>query len=126
VTSFATKTKIYREALTGGGGVITQRLKSGAFMTNGTYVLSSRRVVGPTPLLRYASHVACLHVLSACTGAQNPVSALNSNASSLPPLQCNHFVTATPCLTLGMAELPLFHPTPYYYQFDHLKPSFLA
>jgi hypothetical protein len=30
--------------------------------------------------------VACLHVLSACAGAQNPVSALNSNASSLPPL----------------------------------------
>jgi hypothetical protein len=25
-------------------------------------------------------------VLSACAGAQNPVSALNSNASSLPPL----------------------------------------
>ena len=46
-------------------------------------------------LLRYASHVACLHVLSACAGAQNPVSALNSNASSLPPLQCNHFVTET-------------------------------
>jgi hypothetical protein len=44
-------------------------------------------------LLRYASHVACLHVLSACAGAQNPVSALNSNASSLPPLQCDHFVT---------------------------------
>jgi hypothetical protein len=37
-------------------------------------------------MLRYASHVACLHVLSACAGAQNPVSALNSNASSLPPL----------------------------------------
>jgi hypothetical protein len=37
-------------------------------------------------LLQYASHVACLHVLSACAGAQNPVSALNSNASSLPPL----------------------------------------
>jgi hypothetical protein len=34
-------------------------------------------------------------VLSACAGAQNPVSALNSNASSLPPLQCNHFVTFT-------------------------------
>jgi hypothetical protein len=45
-------------------------------------------------VLRYASHVACLHVLSACVGAQNPVSALNFNASSLPPLQCNHFVTA--------------------------------
>jgi hypothetical protein len=44
-------------------------------------------------MLRYASHVACLHVLSACAGAQNPVSALNSNASSLPPLQCDHFVT---------------------------------
>jgi len=44
-------------------------------------------------LLRYASHVACLHVLSACAGAQNPVSALYSNASSLPPLQCDHFVT---------------------------------
>jgi hypothetical protein len=44
-------------------------------------------------MLRYASHVACLHVLSACAGAQNPVLALNSNASSLPPLQCDHFVT---------------------------------
>jgi hypothetical protein len=37
-------------------------------------------------MLRYASHVACLHVLGACAGAQNPGSALNSNASSLPPL----------------------------------------
>jgi hypothetical protein len=45
-------------------------------------------------MLRYASHVACLHVLSACASAQNPVSALNSNVSSLPPLQCDHFVTA--------------------------------
>jgi hypothetical protein len=36
---------------------------------------------------------ACLHVLSACAGARNPVSALNSNAGSLPPLQCDHFVT---------------------------------
>jgi hypothetical protein len=44
-------------------------------------------------VLRYASHVAFLHVLSACAGAQNPVLALNSNASSLLPLQCNHFVT---------------------------------
>jgi len=49
-------------------------------------------------LLRYASHVACLHVLSACAGAQNPVSALNPNASSLPPLQCDHFVTKVPSL----------------------------
>jgi len=47
----------------------------------------------PCELLRYASHVACLHVLSACAGAQTPVSALNSNASSLPPLQCDHVVT---------------------------------
>jgi hypothetical protein len=53
-------------------------------------------------VLRYASHVACLHVLSACAGAQNPVSALNSNASSLPPLQCNHFVTSSlNCTNLG-------------------------
>jgi hypothetical protein len=39
--------------------------------------------------------VACLvpaRALRGC-GPQNPVSALNSNASSLPPLQCDHFVT---------------------------------
>jgi hypothetical protein len=40
------------------------------------------------PILRYVRHVAC----RVC-GPQNPVSALNSNTSSLPPLQCDHFVT---------------------------------
>jgi len=44
-------------------------------------------------MLQYASHVACIHVLSACAGAQNPVLALNSNASSLLLLQYNYFVT---------------------------------
>ena len=59
-------------------------------MSNNIYNIKKENRVN---LLRYASHVACLHVLSACAGAQNPVSALNSNASSLPPLQCDHFVT---------------------------------
>jgi hypothetical protein len=39
--------------------------------------------------------------LARVRATQNPVSALNSNTSSLPPLQCDHFVTLAIFLALN-------------------------
>ena len=78
---------VVKYKLLGGGGhfilvvFLFQKLVL-AILQQGHCLLVSQR----GDLLQYASHVACLHMLTACASAQNLVSALNSNASSLPPL----------------------------------------